>query len=57
MFDLTSGISPEMMESLGLPVIEPPPEVPKCDAITQGEAPCTRSRKLSSNPKCSTPHG
>lgn len=45
MFDLTSGIPPEMMEQLGLPAIEPPPEVPKCDALTLGEAPCTRSRR------------
>ncbi|KAH6675323.1 beta-lactamase family protein [Plectosphaerella plurivora] len=43
MFDLTSGLSPEMLKSLGLPSIEPPANVPKCDAVSQGQAPCTRS--------------
>jgi hypothetical protein len=43
MFDLTSGLSPEMLKSLGLPSIEPPANVPKCDAVSQGELPCTRS--------------
>lgn len=43
MFDITSGLTPDQLKEFGLPSIEPPANVPKCDAISQDQPPCTRS--------------